>query len=98
MLRIINYNKMKNSHLGDWVCGLAVEHEGFYRFSFHEVRGQGKTYWIELSRHSFIDEDGDEVFTLHHPNRKLQTLVSKKYIRSLDELTTQFKKILNGYA
>ena len=52
MLEITNYDKMKTLRMGDWVCGLAVEHEGLYRFSFHEVRGQGKTYWIELNRHS----------------------------------------------
>ena len=98
MLEITNYDKMKTLRMGDWVCGLAVEHEGLYRFSFHQVTGQGKTYWIELNRNSVIDRDGDELFTLHHPNSKLTTLVSKKYVRSLDKLMTRFKVILIEYA
>lgn len=98
MLDITNYHKMKTLQMGDWVCGLAVEHDGLYRFSFHEVNGKGKTYWIELNRHSIIDRDGGEVFTLHHPNSKLTTLVSKKCVRSLDTLMTRFKVILIEYA
>jgi len=89
---------MKTLRVGDWVCGLVVEHEGLYRFSFHEVNGQGKTYWIELNRHSVIDRDGGDVFTLHHTNSIIPTLVSKKCVRSLDKLMTRFKVILIEYA
>lgn len=98
MLKITNYKKIEGSKLGDWVCGLAWEHEGLYRFSFHKVEGKTHTSWIELNRNSVINGDGNEVFTLHHPNTKLTTILSKKYISSLDKMTRRFKEILINYA
>lgn len=98
MLEITNYKKIEGYQLGDWVCGLAWEHEGLYRFSFIKVEGKTHTFWIELNRNSVIDSDGNEIFTLHHPNTKLTTIVSKKYISSLDKMTSRFKEILIKYA
>lgn len=97
MLKITNYKKIEGSKLGDWVCVGVWDHEGVYRFSCYKFEGKIYTE-INLYKNSVIVGDGNEVFTLQHPNTKLTTMVSKKYISSLDKMTTRFKEILIGYA
>jgi hypothetical protein len=102
MLKIENYKKLVGLKFGDWTCGLATEHETFYRFSFQNWNSYSAsykdTYWIELNRTSYIDADGDEVYPLGHPNRKVTTIISKRYVKSMDRVTTFFNQIIRDYA
>jgi hypothetical protein len=102
MLKIENYKKLVGLKFGDWTCGLVVEHEKIYRFSFHNGNSSsasyGDTYWIELDRTSYIDADGDEVYPLNHPNKKLITIISKQYVKKMDKVSTFFNQIIRDYA
>lgn len=101
MLKIENYKKLIGLKFGEWHCGLAEEHDTLYRFHFREGDnpnlGWKKTYWIELGRIFYIDADGDEVYPLHHPNRKVTTIISKRYIKDMDKVYNFFNQIVREY-
>lgn len=102
MLKIENYKKLIGLKFGEWHCGLAEEHDTLYRFHFREGDnpnlGWKKTYWIELYRIYSIDADGDVVYELHHPNRKVTTIISKQYVKDMDKVTKFFNQILKEHA
>ena len=102
MLVIENYKKLIGLKFGEWHCGLAEEHDPYYRFHFREGHnpnlGWKKTFWIEVERNVFTDADGDRVVNLHFPNQKLITRMSIRYMRDLHNITSNFTEIIQKHA
>jgi len=100
MLKIENYKKLEGLMFGEWKCGIAEEHGPLYRFSFHKGNGiaHRQTFWIEVERNVFTDEDGDRVVTINFPRRKLITRMSIKYMRHSYNVTKNFTKIIQNHA
>lgn len=102
MLVIENYKKMVGLKFGEWNCGIAEEYDPYYRFSFREGDipnlGWKRTFWIEVSRTSHIDSDGDKVYKVSYPNMRHETIVSKEYLKSFDKVRVFFLSLLRDNA